>query len=399
MSLLKIGTPLWKLPSVLSVANKWSNTRPVLPSATTADHSEFVGVTVRDDESVGTGRGLQVQRTGDILVRVLGPVSFGEVVGQVVGADYLSSSSTTFPVGTSLQTIAAPTIAGTATLIKVRTSSASTGRTDGFPFQIIKESETQVKIASTSAILRGLDCKDNINILGLSAPLVVQRGYKIYLEIIFDRLQNAILASVGTSAGWYGFPKLVRAVKSTEIALEQTRLTAEFANHVGILSGVNTTNLATVSSKLGEFTIGAVYKQLYAYALIGFCTGGEGASGLKLAGGGTPFTVVQTLKTDLMLTGFCDNGVPSSAPIPYISPFVETLTTPTIVKTVGSNTVVLSVVGFLNASIFYSLDGGAYLPYTVPIQILTTGIHTVHAYATQTGYFDSEVGVLSFNQN
>ncbi len=397
-TLLKIGTPIWRKPVVLS-AGVFQNTRPALPVDTTADHSEFMGVTTRDSETAGDGQSVPLQRSGDILVRVLGPVSFGDIVGQVIGQDYLSSSSTTYPVGSSLQTIGAPSVPGEATLIKVRTSSASTPST-GFPFQILKVSETQVKVVTASAILRGLDCQNVVNVLGASVPFVVSAGFKIYLEILFDKNQNAFLGSIGAAGTWEGFPRLVRPVKNTEVALEQVKLTAEFAKHVGISSGINATNLALAAGKLNEFSSGAVYKQFYAYALIGFCTAGDGASGLKLSGGGNPFTVVQTLDTNLMLAGFCDAGVPCLAPIPFPGPFIATLPAP-IVTHIGS-TVSISVSGHSTAKIYYTLDGGTPTEsdtlYTTPIAIGSTGSHTVRAIATETGLFNSPVTVLTFNQ-
>lgn len=398
---LKFGTPIWKKPAQL-VGGKWTQTRPVLPADVTADHSEFVGATVRDGEVVGSGQELKVQRVGDILVRVLGPAKSGDIVGQMAGMDYVSPASTTQPIGTVLTPVATATVQ----VARVRTSSATAIAT-GYPFQIQKYSETQVRVVTTSALWAGLDCLNMVPIVGLGQPFVVSNGKKIYLEVLFDRIGNVILASIGCSSGWYsgqanGFPRTVRAVDNTALGNEGTLLNTEFANHVGVSTTDNNKNKTTVSAALQAFNLSqGRYIHFASYALIGFCTTGSGAAGLSLAGVNSPFAVVQCLNTHMQLLGVCDNGVPSQALMPAPAPFIDTLPTPVISSQISvdgvGQTIAIDVPNHSSATIFYSVDNQTYVQYSGKFTNKDKGAHTITAYATLTGYFASATALFSFN--
>jgi len=81
---LPMGTPLWR---------KTSELLPVMPSAVTADHSTFVGITTRDGEVVSDNAQIRLFNDGNVLARVLGPVSAGDGVGRAVGENYLSKGT------------------------------------------------------------------------------------------------------------------------------------------------------------------------------------------------------------------------------------------------------------------------------------------------------------------
>lgn len=84
--LLELGTPLWKQPSA-----NGAQTRAVMPPSATASHSVFAGVTTRQHEDAA--RPLYLQKTGEILARVRGPVSAGEIVAQSAGNDFLAGKA------------------------------------------------------------------------------------------------------------------------------------------------------------------------------------------------------------------------------------------------------------------------------------------------------------------
>jgi len=106
MALLPVGTPLWKLP-VRTIATtvkgqpseKKDQTVVVLPTAVTANHTVFVGVTTRHNED--STKKLWVQHSGLLLVRVNGGtlqstvgeekiyVEVGDKLVRSLGHDYL----------------------------------------------------------------------------------------------------------------------------------------------------------------------------------------------------------------------------------------------------------------------------------------------------------------------
>lgn len=101
---LPVGTPLWRAP--MPVAGG-SNTQAVMPASSSSTHSVFVGVVPRDAEPADGN--LKVQATGQLLVRVKGPVAVRDTVSQSAGHDYLEASiavaSTAPSVGMALQSI------------------------------------------------------------------------------------------------------------------------------------------------------------------------------------------------------------------------------------------------------------------------------------------------------
>lgn len=94
MSTLAAGTPLFSLPPK-NAGGMMKNVKAVLPSATTTSHKNFMGVTVRSGEEIGTdGASVVLQRNGVALIRVKGPVSHGDTVGLSPEHDYLEKDKT-----------------------------------------------------------------------------------------------------------------------------------------------------------------------------------------------------------------------------------------------------------------------------------------------------------------
>jgi hypothetical protein len=417
---LAAGTPLWSLPGTSNANGPRSNTTSVPPSATTptAQHSVFAGVTTRDSETGGAGQQINVQRSGTIYVRVMGPVQVGAPVGQVTAQgtgipDYLSPSASSNFVGTAQEAIS------TATVQLIRVETGSTVPTEStYPFQIQKVSETQVQINPQSALLDGLNITDSVDIFGLATPFTVQAGTLIYLEVLFDLNGNAIFANICANPqvraigsppyGWRpdsasGFPSLVGTIDGTNLPQEQNWLQTQEDVWVAIGTDQGIKNAQIAGDALALFTPGnlpARYNQFYGYALIGFCSTSPGASGITLngAGTGTAFTVVQCVESHLMLQGFCSGGVPSQVPVPYSGPFIQDLPTPTILGTPGAGEIVTIKMPAANSSatIFYSLDGAAYQQYSNPFTVMAKGTHIVKAYATQPGFFDSQTASAQF---
>ena len=211
-----------------------SNTQCVRPAAATNRHTEFAGVTTRDGETVAANGGeLQVQKSGDILVRVQGPVKVGDPVGMIQGQGCLSKTHYGDPVGRVLQEVG-----GGEQLIRVRTSSASSPAAGGDePFQIVQVSDTTAKV-SRGYLLKGFDAKDKAKIWGLSQGFTVKKDHVIYLELVFDVNLSLVLASVCSAPAWDAdtFPRLIKSVRKSENAAEITALNAEFAAMHGRLA-------------------------------------------------------------------------------------------------------------------------------------------------------------------
>lgn len=117
---LPVGTPLWKKPGELN-GGVIQNRTAVSPSASSDAHSEFVGVTVRDNEN--TALPVSTQAAGVILARVKGPVAFGNVLGRANGEQALIRSGGGESVGTAMQAVPE----GVVRLIRVRASGAGGG--------------------------------------------------------------------------------------------------------------------------------------------------------------------------------------------------------------------------------------------------------------------------------
>ena len=423
---LPVGTPIWKKPTDTDGATS-VNTVAVPPTEVTAQHSIFAGVTTRDGEIIGQGQQIPVKNTGIILAQVQGPVVSGTAVGQVVGQDYLSPSASSNIVGTVQQSISDSDVH----LIQVNTSTAVPEATP-YPFQITKVTETTVMVSPQSSLMTGADCQTTLPIFGLNQPFTVTNGSKIYLEVLFDLNGNALMANICcSSAGWRseeingvepstGFPALCCPVDKTNLAYEQQVLEVEFGNHVifvGPPSGVNITpppsatdnpqdyaNWETATAALAAFTNApAKFTQFAAYALIGFCTNSSGATGITLNGptlnGVTnPFTVVQLVETHLQLQGICDQGVPSYIPAPWTGPFITELPQVTAITQIASNNTIVTLTdpGFTTAKIQYQLDGGPVTAYTEPISVSGAGAHSIVAFASLQGYFDSKPATFAF---
>lgn len=101
---LPAGTPLWKEPGTLGNTGSLEPSECPRPAATTSAHREFVGVTVRDQESTGTP--MAVQNTGMVLVRARGPVAVHTALVRADGHDYLKADDGSSPaVLTALQDV------------------------------------------------------------------------------------------------------------------------------------------------------------------------------------------------------------------------------------------------------------------------------------------------------
>jgi uncharacterized membrane protein len=83
--------------------------------------------------------------------------------------------------------------------------------------------------------------------------------------------------------------------------------------------------------------------------------------------------------------------------MPYSAPFLVPLPAVTITQTNSGAivTLVLSVSGYPDALIFYSLDGAAEVQGTV-LNVSAPGNHTVIAYATQAGMLQSATSTSTF---
>jgi len=96
MPTLPVGTPLRKLPTVSGSGSTTqgsgaTSTAVVPPADTTDDHSDFVGVTTRNNETYDATDGgeVYVQKDGVFLVRVNGLCEFDDPLEWVNGQDYL----------------------------------------------------------------------------------------------------------------------------------------------------------------------------------------------------------------------------------------------------------------------------------------------------------------------
>jgi hypothetical protein len=89
---------------------------------------------------------------------------------------------------------------------------------------------------------------------------------------------------------------------------------------VGVAEADVTGNLQAIRQNLNLMPSAAesVRKQMRAFVLVGFPAKGE-LAGVNVG----DFTMVQCLKTNLMLTWFCDNGAPVHWPIAAPMPMLE----------------------------------------------------------------------------
>lgn len=126
---LPVGTPLWK-PAMAPQNGQATLTRAVMPAASSEATPHFVGVTVRDAESAQNT--LRVQTSGEVLVRVRGPVEPEEMVCRANGQNYLvkAENDSKGMVGRALQAVPA----GTTQLIGVMVGAGGGGSGGGGEF-------------------------------------------------------------------------------------------------------------------------------------------------------------------------------------------------------------------------------------------------------------------------
>jgi hypothetical protein len=396
-----VGTVLRREP-IRVVANgnsvSVSNTQCVRPSVAARRHTEFAGVTVREGERVSTEGGeLVVQKSGDILVRVKGPVKVGDAVGMVEAQPHLAREHYGDPVGRVLQEIPE----AKEKLIRVRTSSAAAPQEATDPFQIVRVSDTTVKVG-TGFLMTGFDAKAKARIWGLNKEFTVKQDHVIYLELVFDVNLALVLASVCSASRWDDdtFLRLIKSVRRSENAQELAELSGEFAaqadgsfKHVGLSSTENTANLGVATTALTAFANATGNVRCFkSFIVIGFATTGKGAVGIQLKDGATEFRVVQCLKHNLILAGFCDNGMPVVCPVPYAAPMIDCL--PAVVASTFSDGITLAVPSHPDAKILYTLDGNepneSSTLYTGKIGWQPAGTY-LKSYATEEGYYDSGI--------
>lgn len=353
---LAVGTPLQKQPTkvTLNLAGDAvrANTTYSLPGDSTDKHTEFGGVTVRDSEPIQPeGSHLEVQRSGDILVRVKGPAKVNDTLSLVTGHDYLSGAATKAIVGKALQQISGTDVK----LIRVRTSSASAAVEGGFPYQLIRTSDTTAKIVPNSRLLRSLNWRDRQHVYGLDLEFPVVKDGVVYLETHFDNKAACILANIAVGSSWNAdvFPAMTRIVTANDggdIGDSKDRWVEELAgNDTTQLQDVLTTAFAKWDNKKRHWQT---------FTLIGNFV--KGTKGLAFTIGGESQVFQQCLDTDLMLTGFCDNGRPAQVPIACAQPLIEAIVV--TVEQVGPNIVIDTEAVDSDPSlstyrVFYTTDG------------------------------------------
>jgi hypothetical protein len=85
--LVAVGTPFWKFATMLAEDGTVENSMAVMPEESTTAHNVFAGVTVRDNEDADLV--LDLQSTGEMRVRCMGPIAVGDALVQSPGNDYL----------------------------------------------------------------------------------------------------------------------------------------------------------------------------------------------------------------------------------------------------------------------------------------------------------------------
>lgn len=206
----------------------------------------------------------------------------------------------------------------------IRTTSASAAPAIGFPFEIIKgtSSDNTAKVVSNSYLLKGLDAKDKARIFGLSKEFTLTNTDVVYLEMLFDKNGKNFLANI-CHGQWDTevFPKNTRAARKPT---DDPRITESADNWaIGNADPNWSPNKTLAKDKFNQFD--DKRRHWKSFIVIGFCTEGKGAEGLQMSDAAGSWTVVQCLKTHLMLAGFCENGVPVSFPIASNGPILEKL--------------------------------------------------------------------------
>ena len=384
------GTVFSRAPTTVSGSPAVaSNTSCVIPSDSTNAHSEFDGVTVRHNEQVGAdGGNILLQRDGDILAQVMGPVAVGDYVGLSPGNGYLVKDATP-TVGKVLR---GNSDNGVAHLIKVRTSSVS-APSAGYPFEIVAVTDSTAKV-SLGYALNGLDAKEKPIIFGLDTVFGIWHDSIVYLEICFDKNLSPFLFNIccaPNDSAWdtEAYPNLVRTAKGTD----DPRITESSARWViPIADPQHTFNYGLATEKFAAFD--TKWRCWKTFLPIGHSTTASGITGVGFTDSVTAeaFTVVQQTDTNLMLAQFCDNGVPALVPIPFAGPIMEPL--PSVQVTLDLGYITLAVPGHSGASIYYTFDGSD--PTTSSTQYLIpfprpVGDATIKAIATLQGYYPSAI--------
>jgi hypothetical protein len=318
---LPVGTPLWREP------NGRAATAAPSPSA-----NVFVGVTVRDQErAVGK---VPVRSSGEVLARVQGPVKANDPVGKaalaLTQAGHLVAGGQS-PVGQALADIAGAVV----NLIPVRLGAGGGGATpvvSGHPFEILPAGNDQVKVRAESFILRGLDVKETISIGGLDVPFTPTHLDLVWLELWFAFTEpggmggDCYEARICHGPRWASYPKAVQVVKKRGQTPEETipddTLLEEITRQqwVGVPEADVAGKVQAIRQKLNLMPSApeSLRKQMRAFVLIGFAAKGD-LAGVKVK----DFTMVQCLRTHLMLAWFCDNGVPVQWPLAAPMPILE----------------------------------------------------------------------------
>jgi hypothetical protein len=347
-----VGTPLW------SAADAPRQGAAFAPATTDV---VFAGVTARHNQL--PAKGLTVNRTGEALVRVQGPVAANDVVGRASGtaAGTHLVKDGSVPVGRVRAPIAAAEVAlvpvmlgagggGAATVthpFQVAVSSAGAAGGEGGsetvgPLVIVShgaDSRIPRVTVGPGELALGLDYVERPTIHGLGNTFPLRFGDLIWLELWLDvtvggDTRPPIAVGVAHGPNWNGSPKAVEVVTAATKPTD-TVVDALFAQQWAVGLTVANTLRTAVKANLGTFpTAAGVRRQVRAFVLVGYTTDDPTAVGLSLSGietneagepvldgegSATPktYTFVQCLKTHLLLAAFCDNGVPVRFPIAF----------------------------------------------------------------------------------
>jgi hypothetical protein len=209
---------------------------------------------------------------------------------------------------------------------------AATPASSGHPFEIVAAGNDQVKVRAESFVLKGLDVKETVVIGGLDTPFAPSDTDLVWLELWFAFTEpggvggECYAASVCHGPRWASYPKAVQVVKKRAQTPEETipddTLLEQIIRQqwVGVAEADVAGKVQAIRQKLNLMPSApeSLRKQMRAFVLIGFSGKGD-VTGVKVGN----FTMVQCLKTNLMLTWFCDNGVPVQWPIAAPMPMLE----------------------------------------------------------------------------
>jgi hypothetical protein len=200
----------------------------------------------------------------------------------------------------------------------------------GHPFELLAVGTDQVKVRAESFVLLGLDVKETLVIGGLETPFSPTATDLVWLELWFAFTEPGGIggecyeARICHGPRWASYPKTVQVVKKLGQTPEETipddSLLEELIRQqwVGVVEVTGKVQAIRQRLNLMPSAPESVRKQMRAFVLIGYAAQGE-VAGVRVR----DFTMVQCLKTNLMLTWFCDNGVPDQLPIPAPMPILE----------------------------------------------------------------------------